>query len=303
MKKTSDLRIIVLGTAAGGGLPQWNCGCLNCSAARDPDSALRPQTQSSLAVSLDGEAWTIFNASPDIRQQIQSNRQLQPRRLRHTPIESVVLTNGDIDHLAGLLVLREKQAFTVFATGAVNQIIAENSIFGVLDPGLVSRKTVRVEEPFSPLPGLEARLFAVPGKVPLFLESGEPDLNVQGENTVGVELRAGSKRIYYVPGCGMLTEVLGARLRDADALFFDGTLYRDDEMIAAGTGHKTGRRMGHMPIVGEGGSLDALAALNIGRKIYVHINNTNPIWRAGPERAYVESRGFEVGFDGMEIHL
>jgi pyrroloquinoline quinone biosynthesis protein B len=303
VKKTPDLRIIVLGAAAGGGLPQWNCGCLNCSAARDPASGLGPQTQSSIAVSLDGEAWAVFNASPDIRQQIQNNRQLQPRRLRHTPIESVALTNGDIDHLAGLLVLREKQAFTVFATGAVNQIIAENSIFGVLDPELVSRRSVGIEEPFSPLPGLEARLFAVPGKVPLFLESGEPDLNVEGENTVGIELRAGSKRVYYVPGCGTLTDALSARLRDADALFFDGTLYRDDEMIAAGTGHKTGRRMGHMPIGGEGGSLDALAALNIGRKIYVHINNTNPIWRAGTERAYVESRGFEVGFDGMEIQL
>jgi pyrroloquinoline quinone biosynthesis protein B len=303
VKKTSDLRIIVLGTAAGGGLPQWNCGCLNCSAARDPASGLRPQTQSSIAVSLDGEAWAVFNASPDIRQQIQNNRQLQPRRLRHTPIESVVLTNGDIDHLAGLLVLREKQAFTVFATGAVHQIIAENSMFGVLDPELVSRRSVGIEEPFSPLPGLEARLLAVPGKVPLFLESGEPDLNVESENTAGIELRAGSKRVYYVPGCGMLTDALSARLRDADALFFDGTLYRDDEMIAAGTGHKTGLRMGHMPIGGEGGSLDALAALNIGRKIYVHINNTNPIWRAGTERACVESRGFEVGFDGMEIQL
>ncbi|MCA1370144.1 pyrroloquinoline quinone biosynthesis protein PqqB [Bradyrhizobium sp. BRP14] len=303
MRKTSDLRIIVLGAAAGGGLPQWNCGCPNCSMARDPASDLKPQSQSSLAVSLDGEAWAVLNASPDIRQQIQDNRPLQPRRLRHSPIKSMVLTNGDIDHLAGLLVLREKQAFTLFATGAVNQIIAENSIFGVLDPELVSGESVAIEEPFSPLPGLDARLFSVPGKVPLFLEQGEPALNVEGENTVGIELRAGSKRVYYVPGCAMMTDALAQRLRGADAVFFDGTLFSDDEMIATGTGYKTGRRMGHMPIAGEGGSLDALAHLNVGKKVYVHINNTNPIWRAGTERAYVESHGFEVGFDGMEIQL
>ncbi len=303
MKRKSDLRVIIMGAAAGGGLPQWNCGCLNCAMAREQASSLRPQTQSSIAASVDGETWAVFNASPDIRQQIQANRPLQPRRLRHSPISSVVLTNGDIDHLAGLLVLREKQPFTLFSTGAVGRIIAENSIFGVLDAELVARRTVAIEEPFSPLPGLEARLFAVPGKVPLFLENGEPDLNVEGENTVGVELRAGSRRVYYIPGCGMLNDALAARLRDADALFFDGTLFRDDEMIVTGTGHKTGRRMGHMPIAGEGGSLDALGDLDIRRKIYVHINNTNPIWRAGAERERVEGRGFEVGFDGMEVRL
>ncbi len=303
MKEKSDLHIIVLGTAAGGGLPQWNCGCVNCSMARDPASGLRPQSQSSLAVSLDGEAWTVFNASPDIRQQIQDNRPLQPRRLRHSPIKSVVLTNGDIDHLAGLLVLREKQAFTVFSTAAVGRIIADNPVFQVLDPELVSRRIVAIEEPFAPLPGVEVRLFAVPGKVPLFLEEGEPDLGVEGEHTVGLELKTDTKRLYYIPGCAMLNDAVSARLNDADAVFFDGTLFSDDEMVAAGTGHKTGRRMGHMPIAGEGGSLDALAGLNIRRKVYVHINNTNPIWRPGSARELVEGRGFEVGFDGMEVCL
>lgn len=303
MNKTSDLRIIVLGAAAGGGLPQWNCGCRNCAMARDPASDLRPQTQSSLAVSLDGESWAVFNASPDIRQQVQNNRPLQPRRLRHSPIESVVLTNGDIDHLAGLLVLREKQAFTLFSTGAVGRIVADNPVFQVLDPELVSRETIEIDEAFSPLSGLDARLFAVPGKVPLFLEDGEPDLGIEGEHTVGVELKAGDRRVYYVPGCAVMTDSLAARLRDADAVFFDGTLYSDDEMILTGTGRKTGRRMGHMPIDGEGGSLEALDLLNIGRKIYVHINNTNPIWRAGTERERVEARGFEIGYDGMEVRL
>ena len=271
--------------------------------ARDPASGLRPQTQSSLAVSLDGESWAVFNASPDIRQQVQNNRPLQPRRLRHSPIESVVLTNGDIDHLAGLLVLREKQAFTLFSTGAVGRIVADNPVFQVLDPELVSRETIEIDEAFSPLSGLDARLFAVPGKVPLFLEDGEPDLGIEGEHTVGVELKAGDRRVYYVPGCAVMTDSLAARLRDADAVFFDGTLFSDDEMILTGTGRKTGRRMGHMPIDGKGGSLEALDLLNIGRKIYVHINNTNPIWRAGTERERVEARGFEIGYDGMEVRL
>jgi len=303
VKVTSDLRVIILGAAAGGGLPQWNCGCLNCAVARDPGSALSPQSQSSLAVSLDGESWAVFNASPDIRQQIQANRLLQPRRLRHSPIKSIVLTNGDIDHLAGLLVLREKQAFTVFSTASIAQIIDDNPIFRVLDPQLVQRKTVAIEERFFPLPGLEARLFAVPGKVPLFLEEGEPDSDVEGEQTVGLELKVGAKRVCYIPGCAMVSEGIAARLEGVDALFFDGTLFSDDEMIATGTGHKTGRRMGHMPIDGEGGSLEALGGISIQRKVYVHINNTNPIWRSGPERTRVEGHGFEVGFDGMEICL
>lgn len=303
VKKTSDFRIIVLGAAAGGGLPQWNCGCLNCSMARDPASGFEPQSQSSLAVSLDGEVWAVLNASPDIRQQILHNRALQPRRLRHSPIESVVLTNGDIDHLAGLLVLREKQAFILYSTGTVGRIIADNPAFQVLDPEIVSRRTVAIEEAFAPLSGLEARLFAVPGKVPLFLEDGEPELGVEGEHTVGLELTADGRRVYYIPGCAMVNEALAQRLSGADALFFDGTVFHDDEMIASGTGNKTGRRMGHMPIAGEDGSLDALGDLDIRRKIYVHINNTNPIWRAGAERERVEGRGFEVGFDGMEVRL
>jgi pyrroloquinoline quinone biosynthesis protein B len=303
MKKTSDLRILVLGAAAGGGLPQWNCACPNCVAARDPGSGVRPQTQSSLAVTLDGEAWAIFNASPDLRQQVQDNSALQPRRLRGTPIKSVVLTNGDVDHLVGLLVLREKQPFAIYSTSAVAQVIDDNSVFRVLDPELVSRSITALEEPFFPLPGLKALFFAVPGKVPLYLEEGEPELDTESEQTVGIELSAGTKRFYYIPGCGMVQDNLAARVENADALFFDGTLFRDDEMIAAGAGQKTGRRMGHMSISGEGGSLEALGSLRIKRKIYVHINNTNPIWQPGPERAEVEGRGFEIGFDGMEICL
>jgi pyrroloquinoline quinone biosynthesis protein B len=298
---SSGFRGLVLGAAAGGGLPQWNCGCQNCCLARDPASGVRPQSQSSLAVSIDGDNWAILNASPDIRQQMIDNSVLHPRTLRDSPLKSVLITNGDIDHLAGLLILREKQPLDVFVTAAIDEIIDDNPVFRALDPAFVRRHTIALEQPFVLLPGLEARLFAVPGKVPLFMEDGEPELQLEGEQTVGVELTAGSKRVYYIPGCAYVSDALKARIDGADALFFDGTVFTDDEMITTGVGQKTGQRMGHMAISGPDGSLAALAELDIAKKIYVHINNTNPIWRAGPERDALEENGFRIGYDGMEI--
>lgn len=299
----TQVRFLVLGAAAGGGLPQWNCGCANCRAARDPVSGLKPQTQSSLAVSQDGEQWVVFNASPDIRAQIERNACLHPRALRDSPIRSVVVTNGDIDHITGLLTLREKQPFTLFATTALMETLGQNPVFQVLDPAVVLQQTIGLDAPFSPLGGLEIKLFAVPGKVPLYLEGRDLKLGQETDDTVGVEFRIGDKRAYYIPGCGSMPPALAQRLEGADLVFFDGTVFEDDEMIRAGVGQKTGRRMGHMPIHGEGGSLAALSPLSIGRKVYVHINNTNPIWRGGPERDQVEAQGFEIGHDGMEVTL
>ncbi|GGG14309.1 coenzyme PQQ synthesis protein B [Rhizobium wenxiniae] len=299
----SKIRFLVLGAAAGGGLPQWNCNCANCAAARDPSSGLSPQTQSSLAVSVDGDNWAIFNASPDIRQQIQQTPQLHPKALRQSPIRSIVITNADVDHIGGLLTVREKQPFKLFATSAIEKVLDGNPIFRVLDPDHVTRQTIRLDSDFSPLEGLQVRIFAVPGKVALFLEEGEPELGLEGEQTIGVEFTAGGKRAYYIPGCATLPDWLAERIRGADLVFFDGTLFANDEMVKAGTGAKTGQRMGHMSIDGPDGSLAQLSSLNIGRLVYVHINNTNPIWRNGPERAAVEAAGFAVGCDGMEIEL
>ncbi len=299
----TSLRFIVLGAAAGGGLPQWNCNCANCAAARDPSSGLKPQTQSSLAVSVDGERWAVFNASPDIRQQILQTPALHPKALRHSPIESIVITNADVDHIGGLLTVREKQPFSLYTTSAIGRVLDDNPIFRVLDPDHVRRRTIRLDEQFEPLAGVEARIFAVPGKVALFLEEGEPELGLEGEQTIGIEFLAGEKRAYYIPGCATLPDWLTERIRGADLVFFDGTVFTDDEMITAGTGIKTGQRMGHMAISGEDGSLARLASLDIGRLIYVHINNTNPVWRNGPERAAVEAAGMAVAHDGMEISL
>lgn len=301
MTDSSGFRGLVLGAAAGGGLPQWNCGCQNCRLARDPASGVRPQSQSSLAVSLDGLSWAVLNASPDIRQQIIDNSALHPKALRDSPIKSVLITNGDIDHLAGLLILREKQPLEIFVTAAIAEIIDDNPVFRALDPAFVNRHTITLEQPFPLLPGAEARLFAVPGKVPLFMENGGPELQLEGEQTVGVELIAEGKRVYYIPGCAHISDGLIERIDGADALFFDGTVFTDDEMITLGVGQKTGQRMGHMAISGPDGSFAALSKLDIAKKIYVHINNTNPIWRAGPERDMLEASGFQIGHDGMEI--
>lgn len=296
------LRLILLGAAAGGGLPQWNCGCANCRAARAGE--IPAATQSSLAASADGETWALLNASPDIGRQLLATPELHPTGPRAVPLRSVLLTNGDIDHVAGLLTLREGQPFELVATAGIHAVIAANPIFAALDPALVPRRRVALEETVALAPGLEATLFAVPGKVPLYLEEGEDvATDLEGEQTIGVELRAGGRRALYVPGCAAVTPAIRERASGADALLFDGTLRTDDEMIRAGLGRKTGRRMGHVSMSGPGGAVAAFADLPIGRRVFVHINNSNPVWRPGPERAEAEAAGWEIGADGLRIDL
>ena len=296
------IRAQVLGAAAGGGLPQWNCGCTNCNLARQ--GAIPAQTQSSLAISADGQSWTVLNASPDIRQQLAQTAPLHPTALRSLPLRSVVLTNGDIDHVAGLLTLREVQPFDLFATAGIHDVLAQNPIFDALRGEVVPRLTIALDTEFSPVPGLTATLFAVPGKVPLYMEGDTVQTELMGEQTVGVEMIAESTRIYYIPGCARLTDSLRSRLNGADAVFFDGTLWQDDEMIVAGVGQKTGKRMGHMSISGPEGSLAAFEGLDVGRKVFVHMNNTNPVLRPGSvEKTEAEAAGWTIAQDGMELML
>lgn len=294
------LRILVLGSAAGGGLPQWNCGCANCRRARRGEIPAR--TQSSVAASADGERWAIVNASPDLRLQLAATPALHPRGLRHSPVEAVLVTNGDIDHVAGLLSLRERQPFALHATAETTEILKANPMTRALDPEVVAWRQVAPGAAFELAPGLEAELFAVPGKVPLYMEEGEVRSDLEGGQTVGVRLSAGGGDAYYVPGCARMTPALAGRLQGAPLVLFDGTLWDDDEMVRMGTGTKTGRRMGHMPIGGGDGSLAALAPLGVGVKVYVHINNTNPVLDpASPERRAVEEAGWIVAEDGMEL--
>ncbi|MDF1804323.1 pyrroloquinoline quinone biosynthesis protein PqqB [Thalassovita sp.] len=295
------MKFLVLGAAAGGGLPQWNCGCDNCNDARA--GRISASGQSSLAVSVDGHSWAILNASPDIRQQMQASPRMHPRALRDTPVGSVLLTNGDIDHIAGLLSLREQTPFQMFATGEIHKVLADNRIFDAVNREVVPRVTVALDQPFELLPGLTAKLFAVPGKVPLFMEGTEVQTDLEGEQTVGVRLSDGAKTAYYIPGCATVTDKLLDQIADADQLFFDGTLWDDNEMIRTGTGVKTGRRMGHIPISGPDGSIVRLSGLKAA-KTFIHINNTNPIWQPDSlERAFVTGNGWQIAADGQETEI
>ena len=214
-----------------------------------------------------------------------------------------MLTGAEVDQTAGLLTLRERQSFVLCATAETLSAVSANSVFDVLAPDLVRRQIIATGKSFALPGGIEAELFTVPGKVPLYLESENPDMTRDDGANVGVELSAGGGRLLYVPGAAAITPVLMTRLKRAEIVLFDGTLFTDDEMIAIGAGTKTGRRMGHMPIDGKDGSLAALSNLKA-RRIYIHINNTNPILIDGsPERRKVEAAGWEIAGDGMRIEL
>ena len=300
------LHIIVLGTAAGGGLPQWNCGCANCVAARDEHPEWR-STQASIAVSGDGETWFLVNASPDLRSQIIATRALHPKPgvLRGSPIAGVILTNGEVDAVAGRLTLRERSPFTLYAHEDVLSMLASNSIFGVLDAAVVTRQAVALGVPFRPrLPdgrdaGLDITPFTAPGKPALFLEGAR---ETRDGDTLGLVIRdddGGS--LLFLAACARVTPEVDGYLRTAKAVFFDGTLWRDDEMIRMGLSQKTGQRMGHIAM---DAAIPALAGYDLTAKYFLHINNSNPALRPGsPERQQAEAAGWHIPADGMEITL
>jgi len=269
------------------------------------DPRVTPRTQSSLAVTGDGETWTLFNACPDLGQQIRATPVLWPKEPpRHSPIGAVVLTNAEVDHAAGLLSLRERHPFRLIALEPVHAALDANPMFQALNRMIVERVVAQPGQALVVTAGVSVTLVPVPGKAPLYAEGENPAVDVETGETAGAFVTAGATRLAYVPGCAALRSSLLERLAETDVLLFDGTLFRDDEMIRIGVGAKTGRRMGHMPITGPGSSLELLTALPVQRKIYVHINNTNPILIEGAaEREAVERAGFDVAADGMEIGL
>jgi pyrroloquinoline quinone biosynthesis protein B len=298
------IKLVVLGAAAGGGFPQWNSNAVGCRRARASDPDCPPQSQASLAVSGNDADWFLVNASPDLRQQILVTSALHPREgLRSSPIRGVILTSGEVDAIAGLLTLRERQAFSLLALQAVLDILAANPIFNVLSAEFVTRQAVLPSQSFDLAGPMRITLFPVPGKIPLFLEGARAQLS-SDEDVCGVEIADGRKRMVFIPGCAHINDAVRTRIAGADLVLFDGTLWQDDEMIMAGLGPKTGRRMGHMPVRGPGGTLEAFADLPVGRKILIHINNSNPILdRGSAEFAFVRAAGWDVAFDGMEITL
>ena len=272
-------------------------------------------TQASIAISADGEHWFLINASPDLRQQLIATPQLHPKagQLRHSPISGVILTNGEIDAVAGLLSMREGSPFTIYAHAKVLSILKANSIFNVLSEKNVRRQPIEVDQAFEPaLPdgspsGIEILPFAVPGKSAWYLEGkAHPGGDDGAGDTLGLRIsdKATGKYFYFLAACAGVTDDLKSRLAGAPLIFFDGTVWRDDELIAAGLGNKTGQGMGHIAMSGDHGAIESLAGLDIGRKIFLHINNSNPaLLRASAERKIAERAGWQIPADGTEITL
>ncbi|HTB80612.1 MAG TPA: pyrroloquinoline quinone biosynthesis protein PqqB [Opitutaceae bacterium] len=307
------MRIILLGTAAGGGLPQWNCNCANCREVRTGSAHITARTQSSVAISADGVRWFLLNASPDLRGQMENFAPLHPRpkTRRSTPVEAVLLTNADLDHTLGLLLLREGGPLPVHATPRVRRTLTRDIS---IDPVLKAFCGVRWIAPprrLAPLldragkkSGLLYEAVELPGKPPRFARGGR---GVQSGHCIGYRIldeKTGGCLMFF-PDVAAIDDRTASLLGACDALLFDGTFWSEDEMQQAGVGHTPAKKMGHMPIAGRTGSLKRLAALtSVRHKIYVHLNNTNPILRKNsPEHAAVRAAGLKVGSDGMEITI
>ena len=304
--------IRVLGSAAGGGFPQWNCGCPNCRGLREGTISAVPRTQESVAISADGDDWFLLNASPDIHRQIESFPRLHPRGPRHSPIRGILLSNGDLDHCLGLLLLREFHPLTVYATDHVRRGFTEDNVlyrtlqrfpeqatWRILKLG---REEELVGEGGHPS-GLSVEAVPVPGKLPVHLEGRTP---ADPEQNVGFRIRerGTGRALTYLPAVGQVTPAVRQALDGADCVFLDGTFWSSDELPALKLVNKRAEEMAHLPVSGGTGSLAALAGLPARRRILIHINNTNPLLREdSPERRAVTAAGWEAAHDGMEMEL
>jgi pyrroloquinoline quinone biosynthesis protein B len=300
------VRLRVLGSAAGGGFPQWNCGCDNCRGARAGAPGLRARTQESIAVSADGDSWFLLNASPEIRAQIESFSGLWPRDKRQSPIAGILFSNGDLDHCLGLLSLRESHPLAVYATASMRDGFTEgNVLYRTLErfPGQIDwRVVVPGQEQALGATGLHVTAVPIAGNLPLHLKTLRAPSTEDNVGYVIRDARTGGRLAYLSGVAGPSPELLRA-VGEADVVFFDGTFWTSDELIAAGLGTRRAEDMSHWPLSGPGGSVELLATLRA-RRILIHINNTNPILREdGPERAALTARGIEVAHDGLELEL
>lgn len=310
------MRILVLGSSAGGGLPQWNCGCVNCNDARVGRPHTPPRTQSSIAVSADGIRWLVVNASPDVRTQLAASPAMHPRALRDSPIEAVALSNADIDHCLGLMVLREGGAPPIYGTARTERALRDGlRILPALEAyGAVHFRRVRLDEELHfadregrPI-GVVGRAFAVASKPPPYmlplLSAGEARDHLAGD-TVAWVLRAGEgPSVLYVPGVKTLDARLRGEIAGSGLTLIDGTFLRDDELTSIGASLKTARDMGHAPLEGPDGLVAFLAAIEGPRKILIHLNNSNPLVCApSSARKWLADSAIEVAFDGMTIDL
>jgi len=304
------MKIFVLGSGAGGGFPQWNCNCPNCQGLRDGKLRASARTQSSLAVSDGGPDWLLVNASLDLRAQLETCPALQPARaVRDTAIVAVLIVDAQIDHATGLMTLREHtKRLPVYCTPSVHSDLTTGyPLLDVLEHycgvdwhpiDAIGRRPFSIPE----LPSIELLPTPLPGEAPPY----SPRRHQPAEDdTIGLTFvdRETGRRCFYAPGLGDWTETVLSEASRADVVLIDGTLWKDDELAERGAAQKTGREMGHLAQTGDDGMLDRLARIK-GRKILIHINNTNPILdEASPERAKLTEAGIEVAHDGMEIDL
>lgn len=309
------MQIEIMGSAAGGGFPQWNCGCRNCAALRAGTFSGSSRTQTQVAVSNDGQSWYLLNASPDLRLQIERTTVLQPRGYaRGSPISGVVLTSADIDQVAGLLSLRELQPVHVYCTGSLRRILHEdNSIFGMLNrvPRQVAWRDITIGGSFPLLTaqgdhsGLCCQAISLGNRYPVYVSTGVSAELVPEEATLGLMITASSGgRVAFMPAVPFISNELLRVMESADLVLFDGTFWTNDELIRVQGSGATALDMGHVPISGDGGSLDQLARLQRPRKAFVHINNTNPMLDgSSAENALVKAAGWEIAEDGWRLTL
>jgi len=292
----------VLGSAAGGGYPQWNCRCPTCRAVREGSRPARARTQSSIAVSPDRERWFLFNASPDVRAQFEAFPALHPGAERATPLQAVLLTDAELDHTLGLLLLREGRGVRVHATEATwTTLTSGTGVVTTLQRYCPVEWTPVVPGREVSLGGISYRAFDVPTAKHDRFGTGTDEGRVVGYRLTD---EATGAVAVYLPGVQELTAAVLDRLEGCECLLVDGTCWHDDELIRLGLAAKTARDMGHLALAGPGGSLEVLSRLPIARRIYVHINNTNPILlEDSPERAEVERNGLEVAGDGLEVEV
>jgi pyrroloquinoline quinone biosynthesis protein B len=302
------MHVILLGTAAGGGFPQWNCWCPTCRIAREDPVRARPRSQSSIAFSADGVRWFLGNASPDVREQIAQLPHDDVKGVRHVPVEGIVLTDAELDHTLGITLLREGRMLQIVATPAVMHTIDEDSRVLPVTQAFATVKTVEVDlgDPVSldyrdgSASGLTIEMKAVRGDPPRFARREEVG------HTVAAFIRDtdSGKECAFVPGCGGLGPKILARLDQAELLLFDGTFWTDDELARLDISDRPALSMGHVPVSGAEGSLAVLSQLACRQMVYTHINNTNPMLIEGSqERTAVEAAGMIVGMDGMRFEL
>lgn len=303
------MQVKILGSAAGGGFPQWNCACVNCRRIRSGTLRGTARTQAQLAWSTASGEWSLLNASPDLRVQIEATPELWPRNgKRDSPIRDVILPSAEVDQVLGLLLLREFHSFRVYATPSVRKILTEdNSLFGVLArfAGQVIWQDIPLDRPFGS-GGARLEALQLPGSFPGFVSASRLAESNPADAVIGVSVlpESGGGTLVFLPGVACVSEALLERLQSCDVVLFDGTFWSDNEPSSIPGVTRSARQMGHLPISGAGGSLECFAALKGPRKIFIHINNTNPILdEESREHGMVLEAGWEVAWDGMEITL